>query len=99
DAVDPRQSLPRPREHDRRERAVRVVQDERRRVLDVAALAFRLAEQHARRGSLHAHDVAGDRPREVDLVAAALEDVAAALRPVEEPGAASRRAYAAAGEQ
>src|SRR5207244_4609833 len=41
----------------------------------------------------------GDCPDEVDLVTAALEDVAASLRPVEEPRPAAGRADAAAEQE
>src|SRR5439155_1701261 len=77
--VAPRKPVTRPRDRRRADGAVREPQHDRRRVLDVAALARALRERIRARGRLHRDDLAGDRTLEIDAVARALEQVAAAL--------------------
>ena len=52
-----------------------------------------------RAGGLHPVDLPGDRALQVDVVAGALEHLAAALRLLHEPRPAGRRAHAVGGEQ
>ena len=61
------------------------VEQQRERVLDVPAALPGLREPHRAGRGLHRHDVSRDRPLQVDVVAAALEDLAAALAAVHEP--------------
>src|SRR5215211_567399 len=84
--VGARQTLPCPRDLDRADAAVLEVEDEDDRVLDVAlGLLLSLRERDGRARRLDAHDVAGDGALQVEVVARAFEDVAAALRTLEEP--------------
>src|SRR5712691_2711928 len=85
--VDPRLARARPGDDDRPDRAARESEQEGGGVLDVPALALALRERDAGGSGLHADDLAGDRALQVDVVARALEHVAAALRAVEEPRA------------
>ena len=97
--VAPRKPVTRPRDGRRADGAVREPQHDRRRVLDVAALARALRERIRARGRLHRDDLAGDRTLEIDAVARALEQVAATLGAVEKPGSALRRARTDADQQ
>src|SRR2546423_15359170 len=94
EGVFPREPVARPRDRRRADGTVREPQCDRRRVLDVAALACALCEWIRGCGGLHRDDLAGDRTLEVDAVACTLEQVASALRAAQEPRTALRRASA-----
>src|SRR5437660_2157279 len=94
EGVFPREPVARPRDRRRADGTVREPECDHRRVLDVATLACTLCEGIRSGGGLHRDDLAGDGTLEVDAVARALEQVAAALRAVQEPRTALRRARA-----